>query len=73
MDKRGNVQENVTVPRAHLARNRHAGRAAEDLAHKLAPQPLRPRSAEAIARRADADLRAAVIAVAVATAQVAVK
>ena len=73
MDKRGNVLETVTAPRTHLARNLHAGRAAEDLAHKLALQPLQPHPVEAIAPSAAVDLQAAVIVAAAATAQVAVK
>ena len=69
MDKRGNVLETVTVQPAHLARIRHAGRAAEDLAEEplLPPHPV-----EAIAPSVGVDLQAAVIAAVAATAQAAV-
>ena len=70
MDKRGNVLETVIVPPAHLARNRHAGRAAEDLAQ----QPdLQRHHVEAIAPSVGVDLQAAVIVAAEATALAAVK
>lgn len=70
MDKRVNVLETVTVPPAHHARIRHAGLAVEDLAEvPLLP----PHLAEVIAPSAGADLQAAVIAAAAATAQAAVE
>ena len=69
MDKRGNVLETVTAPRAQLVRNQHAGRAAEDLAQ----QPdLQRHHVEAIAPSVGVDLQAAVIAAVAATAQAAV-
>jgi hypothetical protein len=70
LDKRCNVLETVTAPLAQLVRNRHAERAAEDLAQ----QPdLQRHHVEAIAPSVGVDLRAAVIVAAAATAQVAVK
>ena len=65
MDKRGTVLETVTALPAQLARNQHAARAAEDLAHKLA---LRLRRVEAIAPSEGVDLQAAATVAAAATA-----
>ena len=69
MDKQGNVLEIVTAPLAHRARNRHAGRAAEDLARQTA---LQQPPVEAIAPLVGVDLQAAAIVAAAVTAQAAV-
>ena len=69
MDKRDTVMEIVTAPPAHLARIRHAGRAAVDLAQE---QLLPPHPVEAIAPSAGVDLQAAAIVAAAATVQAAV-